>query len=122
MQINLQFRNFEGLDHIRDYVESSVDQFLGKFESWRQFDVQIFMGMVKARSATHVPVFECEVLVNGKGLQRSIFAKKASPDFYKAVRSCLKATEKSLRRASKIRVSHRRRLAAMPEENFENVA
>lgn len=122
MRLDLQFRNFQGLDHIRDYVETTIEQVLGKFETGRQFDVQVFMGMVKARSTTHAPVFECEVLVNGKGLKRPIFAKKTSSDFYKAVRSCLKATEKNLRRTSRIRVTRRRRPEPLPEEILEFVA
>lgn len=122
MRTSLKFRNFEGLDHIRNYVENVADQFLGKFESWRQFDTHIVLGMAKARSTTHPPVFECEVLVKGRGLRRPVFTKKTSADFYQALRDSLKAAEKSLRRASKIRVSARRRVALLPAENLESAA
>lgn len=109
MRTSIQFRNLEGLDHIRSYVENSVDQTVGKFESWRQFDAHVTLGMAKTRSTNHKPIFECEVLIKGKGLQRPIFTKKTNADFYQALRSSLKAAEKILRRASKVRVSDRRR-------------
>ncbi|MBK7963842.1 MAG: HPF/RaiA family ribosome-associated protein [Bdellovibrionales bacterium] len=122
MRTSIQFRSLEGLDHIRSYVENSVDQAVGKFESWRQFDTHVILGMAKTRSSTHKPVFECEVLVKGKGLQRTIFTKKTSADFYQAVRSSLKTVEKILRRASKIRVSDRRHPEFEIKNNQETVA
>jgi|JI6StandDraft_1071083.scaffolds.fasta_scaffold314843_2 ribosome-associated translation inhibitor RaiA len=108
MKTSLQFRNFDGFDHIKSFVEDSLDHSIGKFESWRHFDIHMVMSTVKGRTETHRPIFECELMLKGKGVKRPIIVKKMNSDFYQSVRSCLKATEKIFRRSSKIRVTDRR--------------
>jgi ribosome-associated translation inhibitor RaiA len=96
MKTLVQFRNFEGVDHLKQFVESSINQTVGKFESWRHFNIHVVLGMVKGRTDLQRPIFECELLINGRGLGRPIVVKKINSDFYQVVRSCLKATEKNL--------------------------
>ena len=125
MKTSVQFRNFNGLEHIQNYVKDSVDQSLGKFESWRQFNAHVILSMVRTRSNTHTPIFECEVLIKGKGLHRPVITKKTNSNFYQAFRSSLRAAEKILRRASKIRVTARRHLGHeeyVPADTQEIVA
>jgi ribosome-associated translation inhibitor RaiA len=108
MKTSIQFRNFDGLNHLKSFVEESVDQSIGKFESWRHFDIHVVMNTAKGRSDSHRPVFECELLIKGQGVNRPIFVKKINTDFYQSVRSTLRAAEKIFRRTSKIRVTNRR--------------
>jgi len=108
MKTTVQFKNFEGFEHIRTFVEDLVDQALARFESSRHLSAHVILGTVKA--GTHKPIFECEFLIKGTGIRSPIIIKKKDSDFYQALRSCISASEKSLRRISKIRVSSRRRL------------
>lgn len=108
MKTSILFRNFDGLDHLKNFVEESVDQSIGKFESWRHVDIHIVMSTAKGRSDLHRPIFECEMLIKGKGVTRPIIVKKINTDFYQSVRSSLRAAEKIFRRTSKIRVTNRR--------------
>jgi ribosome-associated translation inhibitor RaiA len=109
MRTSMQFKNFDGFEHLREFVLESVEHTLGKFESHRDFETQIILGAEKRMGDGHKPVFECEILLRGKGIHKPIVAKKKNIDFYQAVRSCLRASEKILRRTSRIRVSKRRR-------------
>jgi ribosome-associated translation inhibitor RaiA len=114
MKTKVHFRNIDGLDHIRKFVGDSVEQSIGRFDSNRQFDGHVVLGMVSGRSETHRPVFECELLINGKGLSRPVVVKKHNSNFHHAIRDCLKTSAKILRRASKIRVLERRSLRFQP--------
>lgn len=114
MKTSLQFRNFDGLDHIKLFTEESIYQSLDKFEAWRDFDIHMVISTVKARSSSHRPIFQCELLLTGKGIAKPIIVKKISSDFYHSVRTCLHVAEKKLRRSSKIRVTNRRKIVQIP--------
>lgn len=103
MEATVQFRNLEGLNHIRSYLAESVTHTLGKFDKWGKFYARIILRKTHNRKGNHPPHFECELLINGKGIKRAIIVKKKSKDFYLAVRDCLSASEKILRRKSKIK-------------------
>lgn len=122
MNTSVQFRNFDGFDHIKNFVENSVDIALGKFEAWRDFETHVVLRTVKARTLTHAPVFECELVMIGKGLLRPVVVKKKNSDFYLALRDCIKASEKILRRASKARVSKRRHIGVQINNSIELAA
>jgi ribosome-associated translation inhibitor RaiA len=118
----VQFRNFEGFEHLRSFVEKAANQTLGRFESWKNFETHIVLATVKSRTTTHAPVFECELLMKSRGLQKPIVVKKESSNFYQAVRNCVKASEKILRRESKVRVSIRRHEVPLLLKNNELAA
>ena len=108
LKTTVEFKNLEGLDHIRKYVEEAVNKNLGRFESWRRFDVHVILGTCRGRSETHRPIFESEFCIRGKGINRTIFVKKSSTDLYLAISECIRVSEKAFRRLSKIRVTERR--------------
>lgn len=122
MRTEIQFRNFKGLDHLKFFVEVSMIESLERFEKWRDFKSHVILSTTKARSDVHKPVFECELLLSGKGIGRNVIVKKRNGDFYQAVRSAIQATEKILRRRSKIREKVRRHTTIRPKENMMAVA
>jgi ribosomal subunit interface protein len=122
MKTTTQFKNISGLEHIRNFVENSINQSLGKFEAWREFDAHVVMRTAKARSDSHKPVFESELVIEGKGLNRPIIVKKKNSDFYQAFNACILAAEKSLRRISKKRVTLRRHKSSLLHVSADQVA
>jgi ribosome-associated translation inhibitor RaiA len=115
----VQFRNFQGLEHIRAYIENAVDLSVGKFESWRHFNTRVIVGLAKGRSDLHHPIFECELVIRGTSRSIPLVVKKADPDIYRALRSCMHAAEKILRRSSKMRKSGRHHRDAEADHNLK---
>lgn len=111
MRTIVQFRNFEGMKHHRNFIEENIEKSLTPFESWQSFDSHIILDAIKSKSEGHNPVFECELVLIELGMNRPIVIKKKNKDFYCAVRNSLRAAEKVLRRRSKERVSIRRKFS-----------
>lgn len=109
MKTQVQFKNLQGMEHIREYVASSFSLSLARFEMWKEFDSQIILGTDKARSENHRPVFHCELILRSRDLHSPVIVKKSNANFYTAIHDTLHAAEKILRRRSKARVSKRRR-------------
>ena len=108
MKTKIQFRTIEELDHLKTFVEDTVEQSLRKFESWHNFDVRLVLGTAKGRSHSHRPIFNCELILKCNEFSRPIIVRKLNSNFYHMVRDCLKSAEKILRRSSKIQTTVRR--------------
>ncbi len=123
MNTNVQFINLNGFNHMRLFVEASVDRSLGKFDAADKLDTNVSLGVARARTETQSPLFECEVLITGNGRWfRPIVVKKENTDFYKAFKECLNSAEKGLRRQSKLRSSSRRHGTSVRPTHSEGVS
>ncbi|MEQ1664171.1 MAG: HPF/RaiA family ribosome-associated protein [Bdellovibrionales bacterium] len=114
MKASIQFKNFAGLDHLRESVSELIDHSIGRFEAWHDFDTHVVIGLVRGRTDTHGPIFECELLLKGKGMPKRLFVKRQNADFHAAVRDCFKVSEQILKKTSRERVSKRRNAKYIP--------
>ncbi len=111
MNTAIQFKNFDRFEHLQDFALDSIDHTLGKFDRDDKMETRMTVESLVEKSGSHRPVFECEIVVIGSQVNRPIVVKKKDFDFYQAIRACLKASRKILRRASKMRISNRRKIA-----------
>jgi ribosome-associated translation inhibitor RaiA len=109
MQTKVLFRDFGKMDHLIDFVMSTAERSISKFEHPAyEFRTNVVLSLARARTRMHRrPQFDCEVVVKIQG-QPSVIVKKTSSDFYATVNHCMRLAEKKLRRNSKIHESSRR--------------
>lgn len=119
MKTQITFRDFKGFDHLREYVQATIDQTVGKLDLGRFADVNIIVGTDHARNGDGgSPNFLCEATLKVKS--QKIFVKKLDHDFQGSVRKCMKAlsdivVKKTRTRRHKIR----RGLANLAQMSYE---
>lgn len=109
MKTEIQFRDFAPEPHLRDFINDLLMSSLGRFEAWRDFDVQVFVKEDRHRNFAHPPIFQVELKLKALRQSSNFLVKKSNVDFYRCVRDAVDTCERGLRRASKIRVAQRRR-------------
>jgi ribosome-associated translation inhibitor RaiA len=118
MKTQITFRDFKGFDHLREYVQSTIDQTLGKLDLSRYADVNVIIGTDHARHTDgKSPNFLCEVTLKVKS--QKIFVKKIDADFQASVRKCMKAASDILvKKTTARRHKIRRGIASMAQMSY----
>ncbi len=89
------FRGFEGLDHLKVFVMDCLESTVGKIDTNNQTtEVKVILGTTHHRHLGQPPEFLCETLLKTK--RRTFFTKKIDQDFYASVKKCMKALSKNL--------------------------
>lgn len=119
MKTQITFRDFKGFDHLREYVQATIDQTLGKLDLTRFADVNIIVGTDHARHADgRVPQFLCEATLKVKS--QKIFVKKLDADFQASVRKCMKAvTDILVKKTTARRHKIRRGISNMAQMSYD---
>lgn len=89
MKTKVIFRGFEGFEHLKNFVQETVEHSLGKLDIGNVQEVKVIVGKTHSRRLGHPPSFSCEAVM--KTRKRTFFAKKMDLDFQAAVRKCAKA-------------------------------
>ena len=92
MKTQVIFRGFEGLDHLKSFVQETLEHSIGKLDLGSSDEIKVIVGTTHARRLGRPPTFVCESLM--KSRNRSFFAKKNDIDFQSSVRKCVKALSK----------------------------
>lgn len=118
MKTQITFRDFKGFDHLREYVQTTIDQTVGKLDLSRFADVNIIIGKDHARHADGgSPNFLCEATLKVKS--QKIFVKKLDADFQTSVRKCMKAVSDILiKKTTARRHKVRRGIASMAQMSY----
>jgi ribosome-associated translation inhibitor RaiA len=118
MKTQITFRDFKGFDHLRDYVQTTIDQTVGKFDLSRSADVNVIIGTDHARHFDgRSPHFLCEATIRFKS--QKIFVKKLDVDFQAAVRKCMKTVSDILVKKTRTRRHKiRRGMANMAQMSY----
>lgn len=93
MRTNIIFRGFEGFEHLRNYVQDSLDSSLGKLNLDKVDEIKIIIDTTHHRRLGHPPEFLCEAMMKTKN--RQFFSKKTDVNFYQSVRKCTRAIAKA---------------------------
>ncbi len=120
MKTQITFRDFKGFGHLREYVQTTLDQTVGKLDLSRTADVNVIIGTDHARHVDgRSPDFLCEATIRVKS--QKIFVKKLDADFQQAVRKCMKVlsdilVKKTTIRRHKIRkgIANRAQMSYLP--------
>lgn len=118
MKTQITFRDFKGFDHLREYVQATVEQTVGKLDLGRFADVNVIIGTDHARHAAgRSPNFLCEATIKVKS--QKIFVKKLDADFQASVRKCMKAVSDILvKKTTARRHKIRRGIASMAQMSY----
>jgi hypothetical protein len=92
MKTNVIFRGFEGFDHLKTFVQDTIEHSIGKLDLGNVQEIKVIVGTTHSRRLGHPPDFSCEAVM--KTRKRTFFAKKMDLDFHSAVRKCAKALSK----------------------------
>lgn len=92
MKTNIIFRGFEGFDHLKSFVQDTIEHSIGKLDLGNVQEIKVIVGTTHSRRLGHPPDFSCEAVMKTK--KRTFFAKKMDLDFHSAVRKCAKALSK----------------------------
>lgn len=114
MRTYVTFRGFEGIDHLKSFVINSTRTAIEKYEGGLVSDTNLVLSTVHLNSQVPGVEYECEALIRGPEFAAPLVVKKRHPDFYLAVKSCLKSVDQLLRRNSRIKASRRRRTRPQP--------
>ncbi len=116
MKTQITFRDFKGLDHLKEYVEATIEHTIGKLDVEKATDLNIIIGSDHARHKDgRAPDFLCEATLRVK--TQKIFVKKLDADFKVAVRKCMKAISDILIKKSTIRRHKIRKGSAHTEQS-----
>ncbi len=118
MKTQITFRDFKGFDHLREYVQATIDQTIGKLDLSRFADVNVIVGTDHARHLDgRPPSFLCEATLKVKS--QKIFVKKLDTDFQASVRKCMKAVSDILiKKTTARRHKVRRGIANMAQMSY----
>lgn len=92
MKTEIIFRGFEGFDHLKTFVQDTVDHAIGKLDLGNVQAIKVIVGTTHSRRLGHPPSFSCEAVM--KTRKRTFFAKKMDLDFQSAVRKCARTISK----------------------------
>lgn len=92
MKTNVIFRGFEGFDHLKSFVQDTIEHSIGKLDLGNVQEIKVIVGTNHSRRLGRPPDFSCEAVMKTK--RRTFFAKKMDLDFHSAVRKCAKALSK----------------------------
>lgn len=106
MKTQIIFRGFEGFDHLKSFVQETLEHSLGKLELGNVDEVKMIVGTTHARRLGRPPSFLCEAIM--KSRNRSFFAKKIDLDFQNSVRKCVKALSRLVINSSRSKRDKRR--------------
>ena len=106
MKTQVIFRGFEGLDHLKNFVQETLDHSIDKLELVNVDEVKVIVGTTHARRLGRPPTFQCEAMM--KSRNRSFFAKKNDLDFQGSVRKCVKALSKLVINSTRTKRDKRR--------------
>ena len=120
MNTRVLLRGFEGMGHLENFILDAADKALARFERNKPFDVSVVVGTSASRRAGHKPVFECELVVRGPALGRTLVIKKKASDFYSTIRACMRSAGRVLQRTTAQRTTRRRR--ALSATDFDLIA
>lgn len=102
MKTQITFRDIKGFDHLREYVQATIDQTLGKLDSSLFTDLNVIIGTDHARHVDgRSPDFLCEATIKVKS--QKIFVKKIDADFQMSVKKCMKALSDIIVKKTKAR-------------------
>lgn len=118
MKTQITFRDFKGFDHLREYVQTTIDQTIGKLDLGRLADVNVIIGTDHARHVDgKAPNFLCEATLKVKS--QKIFVKKLDADFQASVRKCMKAaTDILIKKSTARRHKIRRGIASLAQMSY----
>ncbi len=118
MKTNIIFKNFEGFEHIRNFVEDATEKSLGKFERSKEFIASVICGVRRHTDNNNQSVFDCEVILSPGNNAHKTVVKRSGPNFYTSIKECLRTAERILKLNSKKRVHFRRLNANKSFEKF----
>ena len=120
MKTQITFRDFKGFHHLREYVQATIDQTLGKLDSSGFADVTVIIGTDHARHIDgRSPNFLCEATIKVKS--QKIFVKKINSDFQTSVKKCIKALSDIIVKKTKARRQKLRRgMVNMAQVSYDN--
>ena len=118
MTTQITFRDLKGFDHLREYVQATINQTVGKLNLSRSTDINIIIRTDHGRQADgRPPVFLCEATLKDKS--QKIFVKKFDADFQTSVRKCMKAvTDILVKRSAARRHKTRRGLTNIAQMTY----
>lgn len=88
MKTEVIFRGFEGFEHLKNFVQDSLEHAIGKLDLANVQEVKVIVGTTHSRRLGHPPSFSCEAVM--KTRRRTFFAKKMDLNFQTSVRKCMK--------------------------------
>lgn len=117
MTTQINFRDFQGFEHLKEFVQLTVDQTIGKLDMSRFADVNITIGTDHARHDGRSPFFMCEATLKVKS--QKVFVKKVDVDFQASVRKCMKAACQILvKKHTMKRQKHRQGLSGLAQMSY----
>lgn len=92
MKTEIIFRGFEGFDHLKTFVQDTLEHSIGKLDLGNVQAIKVIVGTNHSRRLGHPPSFSCEAVM--KTRKRIFFAKKMDLNFQSAVRKCARTLSK----------------------------
>jgi hypothetical protein len=117
MKTSVNFRGFEGFDHLQSYVQSSFEHMIGRLDLGNVQEVKVIVGTNRSRRPGRSPGFSCEAVL--KSRHRQFFVRKTDNDFQVAVRKCVKALSKVFMNTTRNRRDSRRRNIDHHQEAYD---
>ncbi|MBC7741537.1 MAG: HPF/RaiA family ribosome-associated protein [Bdellovibrionaceae bacterium] len=118
MKTNVVFKDFQGFEHLLGFVNESLEATIAKYEQHRKLEVKVIVGTTHGRHQGQPPEFLCEAILTSNR-EKNLFARKSHTNFHSAVRSCMKALERIIRRETRTKLQSRRKHSP---QNFVSAA
>jgi hypothetical protein len=108
MNKEVLFRDFDGLLHHYQFIDTQIEKAIGKYEGFRPITVRVTIDEIPSKSFKGHE-FGCEVLIHHPDMRNTVLTQKFSKDFYKSVRAACQTAETIVKRNLKNKPTRRRK-------------